>query len=205
VTTYLLIRHATNDWVGNRIAGWTPGVHLNEEGQKQAAALAAAWGDWPIAALYSSPLERARETAGPLAGRLGLPIQLREAFGELHYGEWEGRSLRELADDPRWQRFNACRGTTRIPGGELLLETAARAMTELEQLRARHAGEWVAVFSHGDVIRAVLMQYAGMPFDLIQRIEISPASVSVVELHDSGPRIKCVNLPAVLSPLQLAH
>lgn len=205
VTTVLLIRHATTDLIGERIAGSMPGVHLNAQGQAQAVVLSEALRDWPIAAIYSSPLERARETAAPLSERAGLPIQFREAFGELHFGAWEGRSLQELAGDSLWQRFNACRSLARAPGGELMMETAARVVTELEHLRAQHNEDCLAIFSHGDVIRAALILYAGIPFDLFQRIEISPASISIVELHDSGPCLKGVNWPVAHLPPQPLH
>jgi probable phosphomutase (TIGR03848 family) len=193
LTTILLIRHGTNDWVDRRIAGWTPGVHLNKAGQTQAKRLAEELSDQPIVALYSSPLERAHETAAPLAARLGLPVTLRDEFGELRFGEWQGRSLAELAEDPLWQRFNTARSTTRPPGGELMLETTARVIAGLEQVRAAHPHDLVAVFSHGDVIRAALLYYLGMPLDFFQRIEIHPASVSTVELSETGPRVPKLN------------
>ncbi|MGD2205331.1 MAG: histidine phosphatase family protein, partial [Anaerolineae bacterium] len=98
----LLIRHGLNDWVGEKLAGWTPGVHLNDKGRVQAAALAEQLADVPVAAIYSSPLERTLETAEPLAEAHGLPVQVREGLGETRCGDWTGRTLEELKDKDLW-------------------------------------------------------------------------------------------------------
>jgi probable phosphomutase (TIGR03848 family) len=193
MTTFLLVRHAATDLVGRTIAGWMPGVHLNQEGRAQAERLAGRLTHVPIAAVYSSPLERARETAAPLATRLGLQVQIREGIGEIHFGEWTGRDFRGLAQVPKWRQFNLLRGSTRIPGGEFMLGVQARMVAELERLRERHPGDVVAVVSHGDVIKAAVGHYAGIPLDLLQRVEISPASVSVVAVNDYGPQILRIN------------
>lgn len=193
MTTFLLIRHATCPPVGRALAGRAPGVHLDEAGRGQAARLAERLAAVPVAALYSSPLERARETAAPLAARLGLPVCDAPGAMEIDFGEWTGRTLDELACDPRWGPFNAFRGGTRIPGGELLIEAQARIVAELERLRARHPEAVVAVVSHADVIRAALCHYAGIPLDLMLRIEIACASVSVVEVTPHGARILRLN------------
>ena len=105
----LLIRHATNDWVGERLAGWTPEVHLNQEGRAQAASLARRLVDVPLAAIYSSPLERTLETAQPLAEAHGLTVQVCEGVGETRYGQWTGRKLEDLKDEI-------------APGGGLVVE-----------------------------------------------------------------------------------
>ena len=93
-TTLLLVRHALNDWVGDKLAGWTPGVHLNDKGRGQAEALAQRLADWPIAAFYSSPLERSVETAQIIAAPHNLDVQIREGVGEVRYGEWTGQSIK---------------------------------------------------------------------------------------------------------------
>lgn len=193
MTVYFLIRHAATDMVGRAIAGWLPGIHLNPEGRAQAAALAERLAGVPLAAIYSSPLERAQETAAPLARLLRVGVETRERLGEIRFGDWTGRSFRDLADDPLWRRFNSDRGNTRAPGGELMLETQSRVVVELEWVRGRRPNEAVAVISHGDVIKAALAHYSGVHLDLFQRIEIAPASVSIVSVDESGPRILRVN------------
>ena len=193
MTNFLLIRHGATDAVGRSIAGRTAGTKLNEEGHAQAERLAARLAGVRLAAAYSSPLERARETAEPFARRLGVEVRISEAFNEIDFGEWTNRTLAELDAVDEWQRFNSFRGGTRIPGGELMLEAQARAVAGLENLRQQHREETIAVVSHGDIIRAVLAHYAGVHLDLFQRIEISPASVSVVAVDDYGPQVLLIN------------
>ncbi len=193
MTRVLLIRHAHHDYLGRAIAGWLPGVSLSAQGRAEAAALAERLAGAPIAAIYSSPLERAMETAEPLAHRLGLQIETRRTLGELDFGDWTGRTMAELEADPDWHRFNAQRATTRPPGGELMLEVQTRAVAELERIRQLHPQATVAVVSHGDVIRAAVLYYTGMPMDLYARIEIHPPSVTLVELDESGPRVIRLN------------
>ena len=116
----LLLRHALNDWVGERLAGWTPDVHLNKEGRAQASDLARRLAGTPLAAIYCSPLERTLETAQPLAERHGLEVQVREGLGETRYGEWTGRALKELREEDLWPVVQVYPGGARFPGGESL-------------------------------------------------------------------------------------
>ncbi|GIV97295.1 MAG: phosphoglycerate mutase [Herpetosiphonaceae bacterium] len=193
MTVFLLIRHATNDLVGKSLAGWTPDVHLNEEGRRQSERLADYLAQVPIAAIYSSPLERAVETAEPLARRLGLDIQVLEAVGEIQCGEWTGRVLKELAETPAWRNIQIFPSGTRIPGGETLLEMQMRVVAGLERLRERHPKEVVAVIAHADVIKAAVAHYAGIHLDLFQRLVISPCSVSIIAVGEHGPRVLRIN------------
>jgi probable phosphomutase (TIGR03848 family) len=188
-----LIRHAHHDYIGRVIAGRLPGVSLSVQGKREAAALPDRLAGAGITVLYSSPLERALETAAPLAERLGLRVEIREALGEIAYGDWTGRTMTELDRDPLWRRFNEYRSGTRAPGGEMMLETQTRMVAELERIRQAHPDAVVAVVSHGDVIRAAILHYAGIPLDLFQRIEIYPASVSIIELDEHLPRIVSLN------------
>lgn len=193
MTTFLLIRHAVNDAVGKRITGWMQGVHLNQRGLGQAEELAGRLSGLPIVAVYSSPLERARETAEPIARQLGLRVHLCEEVGEIRYGDWTGRDIEELREVPLWQRFNLFRSSTRVPGGELMAEVQSRMIAALERMREQHPGDMVAVVSHGDVIKSAVAHYAGIHLDLFHRIEISPASVSIVVVNDYGPHILRIN------------
>ena len=108
-------------------------------------------------------------------------------------GEWSGLTYRELDEQSDWRRFNTVRGMTRIPGGELMVETQARAVGELDRLRAAHTNEVFAVVSHGDVIKAAIAYFAGMPLDFLWRIELDPASVSVIAFEGDTPRILRLN------------
>jgi probable phosphoglycerate mutase len=192
-TTFLLIRHGAHDLLGKRIAGRGPGVHLNEQGRAQVESLAERLEHLPIRAVYSSPLERARETALPLAARLGLPLQVSEEITELDFGDWNGQTFEELRGQPEWNLFNSYRSGTRIPNGELMLEAQARMVAWMGRARERHPDGCVALVGHGDPIKAAVAYSLGVPLDLFQRLEISPASVSVLLLSDWGPQVLCVN------------
>ncbi len=194
MTYLLLIRHGENEWVtSHRLAGRTPGVHLNDRGREQAQQLAARLAGLPIAAVYSSPLERCMETAAPLAQALDLPVLPEPGVLEVDYGEWQGGNLKELAKRPEWRLVQVYPSGFRFPGGESLREVQNRAVDTLERLRQKHAGEIIAVFTHGDVVRTSLAYYLGTPLDLFQRLSIEPASVSVLGFHRFGPRILRVN------------
>lgn len=192
-TTLLLVRHALNDWVGDKLAGWTPNVHLNDKGRAQAQALAQRLADRPIAAFYSSPLERSVETAEIVAAPHRLEVQIREGVGEVRYGQWTGQSLKDLAKEDTWRVVQFVPSRARFPDGEAIREMQARAVTELDAIVAAHPEETVLVVSHADVIKAALAHYAGMHLDLFQRLVVSPASVSVVAFTPMGPRIVCLN------------
>lgn len=189
----LLIRHAKNDWVGERLAGWTPEVHLNDEGRAQAEALARRLADAPLAAIYSSPLERTLETAQPLAQAHGLTVQVREGLGEARYGDWTGRSLKELKEEDLWPVVQVYPGGARFPGGESLREVQARMVAELDAIRDAHQEQTVAVVSHSDPIKMAVAHYAGLPLDLFQRLVVGPASVTAFAFSRFGPHLICLN------------
>lgn len=193
MTRFLLIRHATTQAVGRHLSGRMPGVPLNEEGQLQAQLLAQRLAVLPLAALYSSPVERALQTAELIGKVLQLPILSSDDFLELDFGRWTGAGFEDLSGDKQFQRFNAFRSHTRIPGGETMLEAQVRIVGGLQRICEKHGNETVAVVSHSDLIKAAVAYYAGIPLDLFQRIEISPASVSVLELYEDTARILLVN------------
>jgi probable phosphoglycerate mutase len=194
MTTLVLIRHATNDWVHKGLlAGWTPGVHLNEEGRAQAKALGERLATSQFDAIYSSPLERALETAQAVAAPHGLEVQIHEGIGEVQYGEWNGRSLRELIRKPLWRSVQIYPSGTRFPSGETIGEMQARVVAALEELRSAHPRGIVAAVAHADVIKAAVAYYTGVPLDLFQRLVISPASVTIVGFGHFGPRLLRMN------------
>lgn len=193
MTTFWLIRHAETDTAGNTITGRLPGVHLNAKGRRQVELLVAAMAAAPLHSIYTSPLERARETAEPLARTRNLSILTCEAAIEVDFGDWSGKTWRELDSLPQWRRFNTLRSSTPAPGGELMLDVQARIVRELESMRRRHPDQQVALVSHGDIIRSAVAHYAGIPIDLVERIEISTASITMMTLDEQQPRVLTVN------------
>jgi probable phosphomutase (TIGR03848 family) len=193
MTTFLLIRHGMTDAVGKTITGRLPGVHLNKTGQRQADDLPSRLKRWKIDAIYSSPLERALETAAPAARKLGLKVMMSEALSEVDFGEWSGRSLAELDQLPEWRLYNTFRSGTRAPGGELATEVQTRMVEQLTRYSRQHPDQIVGVFSHADAIRLALVHFLGMPIDLMHRIEIRPASISIVRLAEWGPQVLLLN------------
>jgi broad specificity phosphatase PhoE len=192
-TTFLLIRHGLTDAVGRFLSGRAPGVHLNAEGQRQANVLASRLHGSGLAAVLSSPLERTLETARPIARDHGLEVEVDQRLTELDVGDWTGRRFDELADDPRWRRYNTLRSITPPPGGELMIDVQQRAVATLIDATRRHAHGTVALVSHADVLRALLLFALGMPIDALARLEVLPARISVLVVDDGGPRVLQVN------------
>ena len=205
-TTYvLLIRHGENDWVGeNRLAGRTPGVHLNDTGRSQARRIAETLAEQEISAVYSSPLERCIETAQPVAELSGLTLTPETGILEVDYGGWQGGSLKELSQGPEWQLVQHNPSSFRFPNGETLFEVQARAIETIERIRRNHPNEVVAIFSHGDVIRTAVAHYMGIPFDLFQRVIISTASITAIAFHGPVGRILFTNHRADLPKFEFA-
>lgn len=198
MTRFLLIRHGTTSANGVRLSGRRAGVHLDARGRAEADALAERLSVLPIAAIYSSPLERTLQTADPIARLLGLQVVIREELLEIAFGDWTDRTFAELDQEPAFRRFNALRSCAPVPGGEFMLQAQARMVLAMQALRAAHPRQCIALVGHGDMIRGAIAYYAGIPLDLFQRIEISPASVSIVELGDSAVRILAINHSADL-------
>ncbi len=193
MTTVFFIRHGTNDWVHGRLAGWTPGVHLNEDGHKQASLLSERLGDLPITTIYSSPLERCVETAQAVAGPRGLPLRLVEGIGEVRYGEWQGAELKELYKHELWPGVQYYPSGTRFPNGETLGEVQMRAVQTIDGLRDQHPKQIIALFSHADLIKLVVAYYIGMHIDLFQRLVINPCSLTAISFDRMGPRMMAYN------------
>lgn len=195
MTTVLLIRHAVNDWVKTgKLAGWTPGVHLNEEGQAQAAALGERLAKKPLQAIYSSPLERTVETAQAVARHHpALTVRIAEGVGEVDFGEWQGKTIKELSRRKMWHVIQYTPTRAYFPGGETVRAAQVRAVNTVEALIEQHRGEVIAVVSHSDIIKMVLAHYLGMSLDLFQRIIVSPASVSVIHLGYGRPFVALMN------------
>jgi probable phosphomutase (TIGR03848 family) len=211
MSTLLLVRHGLTAMTGPVLAGRTPGVHLDERGEKQAAATAARIASLPLAALVSSPLDRCLDTAGFVqraqaeAGR-DLDVQLERRLIECDYGQWTGRPLKELAKDPIWKLVQTQPSAARFPDGESLTEISARAVAAVREWDARLPEDavWVAC-SHADVIKVVLADALGLHLDQFQRIVVDPCSVSVVRYTATRPYVLRSNdvgseLTAIVAP-----
>jgi probable phosphomutase (TIGR03848 family) len=188
MTQILLVRHGQNEWVNKkRLAGWIPSVHLNEEGMEQVSNLSQRLVSLPIKAIFSSPLERCIETAQGIAAAQGLEVIESDQFGEVRYGEWEGKKVKKLAKKRSWYAVQHYPSRFQFPSGEALRAVQQRAVDAIEDIAALHQDEMVVIVSHADVIKLVLAYYLGMHIDLFQRIGLSPASVSVLALSKNGP------------------
>jgi probable phosphomutase (TIGR03848 family) len=193
--TLLLIRHGENDFLKQgRLPGRLPDIHLNERGREQSVALAETLKTAPIRAIYSSPLERAVETAEPLARILGLPIQIRPALLDTDVGEWQGLYLKELRKLSLWKQVHAHPSTFRFPGGESFIEFQQRLVSEIESLVVAHKPkDMLAVVFHSDPIKLVLAHFLGLPLDNFQKLGVSPGSVSILVIGKFGSFLAGLN------------
>jgi probable phosphoglycerate mutase len=192
-TQLLLIRHGLTDWVGHRLPGWTPGIHLSEEGRQQAEDLAHRLASLSIEAIYASPLERTVETAEAIAALHGLSVQLKENLGELQIGQWTGQAIEDLAKKEEWLAIQFYPSGANIPGGETMHEMQTRVVAELDAIRKVHPRATVAVVSHADVIKAAVAHYVGLHLDLFQRLAVYPASLTAFRFNKFGPRLVLFN------------
>ncbi len=202
-TTVLLVRHGTTATTGTVLPGRAPGLHLADAGRAQAAALAERLRDLPRrpAALYVSPLERARETAAPLAAALGLRPVVERGLLECDFGSWTGKKLAALHRRAEWCAVQHAPSTFRFPDGESFAEMQQRIWTTLERLASRHRNKTVVVVSHADPIKAAVTFAQGVPLDLFQRTVVSPCSLSAVAFTDAAPVVLCVNTTGSLKEL----
>jgi broad specificity phosphatase PhoE len=194
VTTFLLVRHAAHDLLGKAMAGRAPGVALNEQGRLQAEALVGWLSAKTIAAIYSSPQQRAQETAAPLAAHRGLTVQVDHAFDEIDFGDWTGLPFERLrAEGERWRTWVEQKSIACPPGGEPFAQVQRRAMAGMERLANSHPEETLVVVSHADILKAVLAGILGMSLDHLERFEIAPASLSIVVTGQDWSQVKLVN------------
>lgn len=194
MTRFFLIRHGHIDSIGKSLAGRAPGVHLTPLGVEQVARLYNTFlRKQHLDAIYTSPLERARESAELISQLSGARVVVDSAFNEVDFGEWTSRTFQELETTPGWELFNCWRTRITIPGGESILQVQARAVDRLEQLARGHIDASIAIISHGDVIRAALCHYLSIPLDLMIRFEIDPASVSLLEVQYNSARLCYLN------------
>lgn len=203
MTTLFLIRHASNDYLKeNRLAGLTPGIHLNAQGQQEADALAHRLAPITLHAIYSSPLERAVETARAIAQCQKLDVQIRPDLIEVDVGEWTGKSLNELGETEAWQRMAAQPIGFQFPGGEWIEQMQVRIVRAIDAIVMAHPKQSVAIVSHADPIKIALAYYLGMDPNRFNRLAIDPASVSVLVFAERGPVLVRLNDSGTLPSFQ---
>ena len=197
-----LIRHGVNDFTGKRLVGRKPGVHLNEKGREQACLVAESLKIVPFRKIYSSPLERAVETAEPLAQESSKEIIILGSLAELDFGDWTGKSLRNLHKLPDWKLL-LTDPEWRFPGGESLPEVRNRVREMITEVTSK-AGkkDRIAIFTHGDVIRLSVEYLLGMEIGGFHHLHVDTASLTIIEYHDGKSRLLGLNLqpPYVLPP-----
>ncbi|OGN80926.1 MAG: phosphoglycerate mutase [Chloroflexi bacterium GWC2_73_18] len=194
MTTVLLVRHGLTAQTGAILAGWTPGIHLDERGRRQAAALGERLRPMLLAAVVSSPLERCVETATALLDGRGLDLALDERLGEVRYGDWTGREVRQVAKDPLWKVIQAHASEATFPNGEALRETQARAVAAVRDWNDRLGRDATYLAcSHADVLKAIVADALGLHLDRFQRIAIEPASLTVIRYGRPRPLVLRLN------------
>jgi probable phosphoglycerate mutase len=195
LTVLLLIRHGENDFAKRGVlAGRRPAVHLNEKGRKQAEELGQALRGLPIGAVYSSPLERAVETAAPIAKALGFRVQRVPGLIETDVGDWEGKSVRRLALTKYWKIVQRSPSRAGHPGGETFIEVQVRIVAALEVICARHKPrDMIACVLHSDPIKLAVAHYVGLPLDNFQRLTCDPASVTMLVISPGTARLVWLN------------
>ncbi|HET8618874.1 MAG TPA: histidine phosphatase family protein [Acidimicrobiales bacterium] len=215
-TVILLVRHGATETTGKELPGRAPGLHLSDQGREQAegaaariVSLAPAAGNGStaraersrVAAVYSSPLERTRETAAPIAAALGLYVIPDEGLLELDMGTWTGMELKAAYKRKEWATIQRYPSGFTFPEGESFVTMQARMVTTLDRLRAAHPGKVVVAVSHADPIRAVVAHAMGTHLDLFQRVVVSPCSVTAISYGPQGPVVLTVNDTAATGAL----
>ena len=192
-TTFHLVRHARHDRLDHTLCGRMEGVRLGADGLAEARAVGDRLAREPLSAVYTSPMERCRQTAEAVAAPHALAPQLDHAFTEVDFGDWTGLSFEQLKADPRWAPWNERRSLNRPPGGESLGEAQMRAWRGVETLCASHPDEAVAVVSHSDIVKALVAHVLGVDLDLHHRIAVDPVSITTLAVGDWGAKLTRLN------------
>ena len=190
----MFIRHGENEWTeSHKLAGRTPGVHLNAYGRQQVEALGKRLAKAKLSAIYASPMERTIETAQAIAQHHKLGVKERQGLLEVDYGDWTGQKVKKLAKTSTWPAIQFYPSGGGFPQGERMYGMQTRFVQEINRLVIKHPGETIAVVGHADLIKAGVAHYLGMHFDLFQRIVISTASITTISFTPMGPRVVAVN------------
>ncbi len=190
-----LVRHGENDYSKTgKLAGRLPGVRLNERGRQQAEALGKAFAYAPLEAVYSSPLERAMETAAPIAQARGLKVITAPGLLEANVGEWQGKSVRRLAMSKYWRVVQNAPSRARHPGGESFMETQVRVVSAIDEICSRHKERALIVcVLHSDPIKLAVAHYIGLPLDHFQRLACDTGSVTMLAMGPSSAHLLWLN------------
>jgi probable phosphomutase (TIGR03848 family) len=193
-TLVLLVRHGQTSTTGVTLPGRAPGLHLAEKGREEATDVAGRIARLRrVAAVYASPLERAQETAAPIAAAAGLSVTTEPGLLECDYGDWTGLALKDLRRKPEWKIVQRYPSGFRFPGGESFTEMQARMAGTLARLVADHPGQTVVAVSHADPIKTAVAHALGTHLDLFQRIAVFTASVTAIAYGPEGPTVLAVN------------
>jgi probable phosphoglycerate mutase len=192
-TTVYLVRHGTHDLVAQTLCGRREGVSLGEAGRKEARAVGERLAKASLAAVYSSPLERTRETAAIIGEACGLPAVVDDALIEIDFGAWSGRTFAELDEDASWGRWNRDRGRTVTPAGDSMAQAQLRLASWLRTIGERHPSGSVAAVSHSDVIKSAAAHVLGLPLHFYDRFDINPGSITTIQIDDWGMKIAALN------------
>lgn len=221
-TLILFVRHGTTPTTGHVLPGRAPGLHLADKGRSEAEAVAerlAALSDpapaspsangrgghrqgLRVAAVYASPMERARETAAPIAQRLGLKVNIVKGLIEMDFGEWTGAELKALRKLPEWSAVQRYPSGFQFPGGESFSAMRGRMADTVASLCRRHPGEAIVAVAHADPIKVAVSDALGSHLDLFQRIVISTCSVTAISYSPTGPVVLTVNSTGGLGDLR---
>jgi probable phosphoglycerate mutase len=194
VAIVYLVRHASHSRVHDTLVGRMPGVALSEGGQAEARELGERLNRRRIDAIWTSPVQRARETAQAVSARVGAPVTVDEGLIEIDFGaDWIGRRFADLSADPRWTLWNERRGSAPTPAGDSMPKVQERITDALERARSAHPAGGVVFVSHGDVIKAALAGVLGLSLDHHHRFEVGPASVSAVAVEEWGTKVLSIN------------
>jgi probable phosphoglycerate mutase len=196
MTLLLLIRHGENDYAKTgKLAGRIPGVHLNPHGKAQARALGEALRNAPLTAIYSSPLERALETAQPIAAARKLRIIHEPDLMDTNIGEWQGRSCKALSTTEEWKVMQRAPSRFRFPAGESFPECQVRVVNALERIVNKHnrPDDVVAVVCHSDPIKLAVAHFLGIPLDHFQRLGCDTGSLTALRIHGTGAQLVKLN------------
>jgi len=193
-TAVLLVRHGTTPTTGMKLPGRAPGLHLSNEGRRQADGAAQRIGALRrVAAVYASPIDRARETALPIARARGLALRIERDLAEIDVGDWTGISLARARRRPEWEIVQRHPSGFRFPGGESFMELQTRMVAAVTRLAERHPGGTIVVVSHADPIKTLVAHAMGTPLDLFQRFVIAPASITVIAWRREAPLVLTIN------------
>jgi len=194
---FYLVRHGRTDFINKKLCGNLPGIHLNTEGKVQAQKVADYLGTFPIKALHSSPLERARETIAPLSNWLGMMVNVEDFLREINFGDLQGKG-KELFEYPIWQLYNTHPAEVQFPNGESVLEAQERVVAGLDELSKRYSVEdQVVCVAHCDVLRLAVAHVINLPVDNFHNLTIDPASITKVEWTSERKKLHALNyIPA---------